>query len=90
MTLKPIYLSIYLSQPKLNHNSTQPKITKVGFDMKMTSHHHPPPQTHCQQYLRCSRPNFNQTLKVGFWNQQQPHYYQQQEQQQQKQHFIYY
>ena len=25
-----------LSQPQLNHNSTQHNITKVGFDMKMT------------------------------------------------------
>ena len=29
-----------LSQPKLNHNSTQPNITKVAFDTKMTLHHH--------------------------------------------------
>ena len=39
-------MSILLSQPQLNHNSTQPNITKVGFDTKMTlrhHHHHPPP-----------------------------------------------
>ena len=29
------------SQPQLNPNLTQPNITKVGFDMKMTFHHHP-------------------------------------------------
>ena len=29
-----------LSQPQLNQNSTQPNITKVGFDTKMTLHHH--------------------------------------------------
>ena len=27
-----------LSQPQLNPNSTQPDITKVGFDTKMTLH----------------------------------------------------
>ena len=45
-----------------NSATTQPNITKVGFDMKMTlDHHHhhlptypPPPQTQCQQYLSCS------------------------------------
>ena len=31
-----------LSQPQLNHNSTQPNITKVGVDTKMTLHHHHP------------------------------------------------
>ena len=25
-----------MSKPQLNHNSTQPNIPKVGFDMKMT------------------------------------------------------
>ena len=34
---------------------TQPNITKVGFDTKMTLHH---PETQCQQYLSCSRPDF--------------------------------
>ena len=37
----------------------------------MTLHTHPPPttmQTQCQQYLSYYRPNFDQTLKVGFWD----------------------
>ena len=52
---------------------TQPQLnSKVGCDMKMTlDHHHPPPpQTQCHQYLSCSWPDFNQTLKVGLWDQQ--------------------
>ena len=59
-----------LSQPQLN--PTQPNITKVGFDMKMSLHHHHPPttQTQCHQYLSCSCPDVNQTLKVGLWDQQ--------------------
>ena len=28
----------------------------------------------CHQYLSCSRPDFNQTLDVGLWNQQQQQY----------------
>ena len=73
-----------LSQSQLNHNSTKPNKTKVGLDTKMTSHHpptRPPPtkQTQCQQYLSCSCFDFNNTLKVGFWDQQQ-----QQEQEQQQ------
>ena len=64
-----------------NHNSTQPNITKVGFDAKMTLHHHhhqqqqhpPPPGTQQHQYLSCCWSDFNQTLKVGFWDQQQQH-----------------
>ena len=66
---------------------TTPTQLKVGFDTKMTlDHHHPPPpppppQTQCHQYLSCSCPDFNQTLKVGLWDQQQP-YKQQQHQQQ--------
>ena len=41
--------------------------------MKMTLDHHPPspPQTQCHEYLNCYLPNFNQTLKVGLWDQQQ-------------------
>ena len=46
----------------------------------------PPPQTQCQQYLSCSWPDFNQTLKAGLWDQQQH----EQQQQQQIQHLIYY
>ena len=38
----------------------------------MTLHHPPPPpppptQTQCQQYLNCDCPDFDETLKVGFW-----------------------
>ena len=47
--------------------------------MEMTLHatpQPPPTQTKCQQYLSCYWANFNQTLNVGFWDQQQ----QQQEQ----------
>ena len=75
--------SILLSQPQLN--------SKVGFDMKMTLHHnHHPPQTQCQQYLSCYWPNFNQTLKVGFWDlQQQQQQKQQHLKQQHLQHLIY-
>ena len=51
--------------------------------MKMTLiHHHPPPpttQTQCQQYLSCYWPDFNQTLKLGSWDDEQ-------QQQQQQQH----
>ena len=57
-----------LSQPQLNHNSTQPNKTKIGFDMKMTLHHHQPPQTQHHQYLSCYWPNFNQTLNKGSWD----------------------
>ena len=46
-----------LSQPQLKPNSTQPDITKVGFDTKMTLPHrqppHPPPGTQRPQYLSC-------------------------------------
>ena len=39
----------WLSQPQLNHNSTQPKMTEVGFDTKMILYH--PLGTQRQQYL---------------------------------------
>ena len=40
------FSSFILSQPQLNHSSTQPNLTKVGFDMKMSlNHHHQPPPT---------------------------------------------
>ena len=66
---------------------TQPQLnSKVGCDTKMTlDHHPPPPQTQCHQYLSCSWPDFNQTLKVGLWDQQQPYKQQQHEQQLQQQ-----
>ena len=73
--IKPAYNSLWnstlnnpLSEPQLNHNSTQPNTTKVGFDMKMALHHHPPPPgTQCQHHLDCYWPNFGQNLKVGFF-----------------------
>ena len=56
---------------QLNLNSTQ----KLGLHENdftpppppntSTTHHHHPPQTQCPQYLTCSCPYFNQTLKVG-------------------------
>ena len=42
---------VLLSQPQLNHNSTQPNITKVGFDTKMTLHQDPRPPHHHHQKL---------------------------------------
>ena len=43
--------------PPLNWDTfvTNPTQLKVGFDVKMTLHttQQPPPQTQCQQYLRC-------------------------------------
>ena len=57
-----------LSQPKLNHKSTQPNITKFGFDMKRILNHHPPPLgPQGQQYLSCYWPNYDDTLMVGSW-----------------------
>ena len=35
--------------------------------MKMTLHHHHPPQTQCRQYLSCYWPDFDETLKVASW-----------------------
>ena len=63
----------FLSQPKLNYNSTQPNITKVGFDTKM-SLHAPTYYVSNNSTSAISRlflTRFNQTLKVGFWDQQQ-------------------
>ena len=56
---------------------TQPQLnSKVGA-MKRTLVHPPSPpppppttQTQCHQYLSCSCPDFNPTLKVGLWDQQ--------------------
>ena len=37
---------------------------KVGFDNKMTLHHHPPTtETRCQQYISCFWPNFVETFR---------------------------
>ena len=42
--------------------------------MTFHAHHHPPPppppptQTQSQQYLSCYLPDFDQTLKVGYWD----------------------
>ena len=54
--------------------------------MEMTLHHPPTTtQTQCQQYLSCSRPDFNQTFNISFWDQQeQQHEHQQQQQQKQE------
>ena len=60
----------FLSNPQLNHNSTQPNIILVGLDMKMTLHTTPPPPTtenQCHQYLSSYCPNFDETLNVGSW-----------------------
>ena len=50
-----------------NSTTTQPNITKTGFDLKMTLNHPPPQQTQCQQYLSCFWPGFDETLKVASW-----------------------
>ena len=60
---------------------TQPQLNStVGCDMKMTLIHHPPPpptthhpatQTQCQQYHSCYWSDFNQTLNLGSWDEQQ-------------------
>ena len=43
----------------------------MGFTRKWLynhHHHHPPTtQTQSQQYLSCYWPDFDETLKVGFW-----------------------
>ena len=57
--------------------SIQPNIIKVEFAIKMTLHTHQT-QTQCQQYLNCYSPDFNETLMVGFWDQQQLQQQQQQ------------
>ena len=43
----------FVKQNLIVTNPTQPNITKVGFDTKMTLHHHThhPPGTQCRQYL---------------------------------------
>ena len=63
-----------------NPTSTQPNLTKVWVlhendwahhhppPPPPTTHHHPPPQTQCRQYLSCYLPDFDQTLKVGYWD----------------------
>ena len=60
-----------------NHNSNQLKtttITKVGFVMKMSLVHPPSHSgTQCKIYLCCYIHNSDQTVKVGFWDQQQLH-----------------
>ena len=66
---------IILSQPQINHKLTQ----TLGLTRKwLYTTTHPPTttttQTQCHQYLICSCSDFNQTLKVGFWDQQQQYY----------------
>ena len=65
--------TLQLSQPQLNPNSTQPNLTKVGLDTKMTLLQKPPPPpgTQHQQYLSCYQRDLDQTLKIVFWDQQQ-------------------
>ena len=67
----PSYANLWPALAKLWKIVTTPTQLKVGFDTKMTlDHHHPPPpQTQCHQYLSCSWPDFNQTLKVGLCDQ---------------------
>ena len=62
-----------LSQPELNSKVWHKKDFKP-----------PTPQTQCHQYLNCSWPDFNQTLKVGFWDQQQLHEQEQEQVQEQE------
>ena len=59
---------VLFSQPQVNLTQL-----KSWFDMKMTLHHPPTTtQTQFPQYLSCSWPDFNQTLKVvGLWDKQQ-------------------
>ena len=45
---------------------------------QLNCHQPPPPGTQRQQYVTCSWPDFNQTLKVGVWDQQQQYEQQQQ------------
>ena len=74
---------IFITQTKHQLNS------KVGWGTKMTLIHPPTTtQIQCQQYLSCYWPDFNQTLKLGSWDEQQQQQQQQlqQPQQQEQQH----
>ena len=62
---------IVTTQTQSQLNSTKHKKSCVWHENYFTP---PPPQTQCKQYLSCSWPNFYQTLKVGFWD-QQPYYW---------------
>ena len=84
----------FLSQPQLNHKSTQPNITKVWFDTKMTLHHHHPPPTHRELNVsNTSAVTDPFVTKLSRWvsginnnnnSQQQQHQQKQQQQQQQQ------
>ena len=50
-----------------NPNPTTTQPNKVGFDTKMTLHHHPPPQTQCRKYISCYWPDIDETLKAASW-----------------------
>ena len=43
----------------------------MGLTRKWPHSTHPPLWTQCKQYLSCYKANFDQTLNVGFWDQQQ-------------------
>ena len=55
------YILIIVRTP----TTTQPNITKVGFDTKMTLQH-PTLGTQCWQYCSCYMYDFNQTLTEVF------------------------
>ena len=92
------YGDLFGTSIAIKHDSNKwPQLnSKVGHETDFTPPPPPPPpptthppHTQCHQYLSCAWPDFNQTLKVGLWDQQQPYKQQQQEQEQQKQYFIY-
>ena len=51
-----------------NATSTQPNLTKVVFDMKITVYHPTTKETQYQEYLSYYWPDFDETLKVASWN----------------------
>ena len=66
-------LFLVLSNPQLNHNSTQAhqNINLVWLDMKITLHTTTFNVNQCQQYLSCYGHDFDETLKVGSWEHQE-------------------
>ena len=73
-------LKVLLSQPQLNHNSTQPNLTKHE------NYFTPPPPTATQkqyeQYISdFNSSDFDQTLKLVFLGQQKQQHQQKQQQQ---------
>ena len=50
-----VYMDIHVVHIYSVTTATQPQVnSKVGFDMKMTLHHPPPPGTQRWQYFSCS------------------------------------